>query len=197
MKQVLPGANIAHSAVLIDVPKNTSPADMLRPKPERGDCTPFVPVMSPDALQALIREVAPDEVKALAWIAEFADMLPLPDDVGESFPYVNWWRDYGACALLVVPVTPQVLDTLAAFEAEAEDRESDHDDEIEEDEDRDQDSALDSGGPGHPYGNAYVDDYEPDYRVPNSHLKQLPWGTGKPSENELVPVMKVRRDGPS
>ena len=34
MKTVLLDANIAHSAVPIDVPENASPEDTLRPKPE-------------------------------------------------------------------------------------------------------------------------------------------------------------------
>ena len=98
MKPVPPGANIAQHSVLIDAPENASPEDMLRPKPKEQQQTPYVPVCTDHALQALIREVAPDEVKALDWIAEFVDMPPLPDDAGESFPYVNWWRRYGACA---------------------------------------------------------------------------------------------------
>ena len=62
--------------------------------------TPFIPVMPFDELSWAVGRLAPDERQAMAHICENASIL---DVEGVKHTY------------LIVPVTPQVLDTLAAF----------------------------------------------------------------------------------
>ncbi len=73
-----------------------------------------------------ISEVAPPERKALAQIVETADVLLVGDR--------SW---------LLVPADARLLDTLAAFGAEAEDCEPFMEDEIETDDDTNNDRELD------------------------------------------------------
>lgn len=141
-----PGANIAHCAVYIDVPE-TSPEHVLLPKPTARHRTPFIPVMPQDESSWLLGGLMPEERKAMAHICENASIL---DVEGVEHTY------------LIVPVTPKVLDTLATFGADGEDREIEHDDEIETDGSLDEDKEPDvDDEPDH--------DNEPDYREPNCH----------------------------
>ena len=87
---------------------------MLIPKPSRR--RRFVPALPDCALNHLIGKLAPPERKALAQICETADVLTVDD---------RPW--------LLVPADPRLLDTLAVFGAEAEDRENDLEDEPQRD----------------------------------------------------------------
>ena len=172
MKHVIPGANIAHAAVLIDVPEKMSRKHMLRPKPTR-DRTPYIPVMPTDELSWLLGGLMPEERQAMAHICENASILGV-EDVEHTY--------------LVVPVTETVLDTLATFGADSEDREIEQDHEIEVDGSEDDDKEPD------------VDDQE-DYdnergwhrlsRRPSHRRPDPMWSSG----NQLVPVRDYRRDG--
>ncbi len=84
------------------------------PKPKAR--TRFVPSLPEQELRWIIGKLAPAERKALAQIAETADLLPT--EAGD---------------FLLVPADPKLLDTLAAVGAEAEDRELDLHDEVETD----------------------------------------------------------------
>ncbi len=75
-----------------------------------------MPVLPEAELAFAIGKLAPPERKALAQIVETADVLLVGDR--------SW---------LLVPADPRLLDTLAAFGAEAEDREPFMDDEVETD----------------------------------------------------------------
>ena len=83
-----------------------------------GAFRPFVPVLPEAELAFAIGKLAPPERKALAQIVETAD-VPLVENR-------SW---------LLVPADARLLDTLAAFGAEAEDRELCMEDEVETDDD--------------------------------------------------------------
>ena len=83
---------------------------MLTPKPSRR--RRFIPALPDFDLRYWVGKLAPPERKALAQICETADLLTVDD---------RPW--------LLVPADPRLLDTLAAFGAEAEDRENDLEDE--------------------------------------------------------------------
>lgn len=88
----------------------------------------FVPALPDDYLGSILDRLTPKERQAMRWIVENADMLI----VGEE-------------TYLIAPVPAKVIDTLAAFEADMEDRENDLEDEKDEGEedDRDSDNAFD------------------------------------------------------
>ena len=74
---------------------------MLIPKPTRRHRKPFLPALDDVGLSLMLGGLAPRERKAMAAIAESADLLTIDDK--------SW---------LLVPASPQLLDTLAAFGAE-------------------------------------------------------------------------------
>ena len=88
--------------------------DMLIPKPSRR--RRFIPALPDRELDHLIGKLAPPERKALVQICETADLLTVDEQ--------PW---------LLVPADPRLLDTLATFGAEAEDRENDLEDEPQRD----------------------------------------------------------------
>ena len=151
----------------------SSPDDMLLPKPVR-DRTPYIPVLPSDELSWLLGGLMPEERQAMAHICENASIL---DVEGVKHTY------------LIVPVTPQVLDTLAAFGAGGEDREIEHDDEIETDGSLDEDKEPDV-------------DAEPELDEPCwHHLTRPPRRRPDPlwsgDGTQLVPEMTVPRRGAS
>ena len=79
---------------------------MLLPKPRLRRS--IIPSVDERALSWLAGKLGPDERKALRHIAETADLI----ETGDS----TW---------LLAPVTADLVDTLAAFEADGEDREND------------------------------------------------------------------------
>jgi hypothetical protein len=90
----------------------------LCPKPE-GVRRTTLPATAEDlGRERLLGDLAPDERKALDWIVENADLIQVRE---AAAPY------------LLVEAFPWLLDTLAAFDAEAEDRENDLEDEPSED----------------------------------------------------------------
>ena len=93
-------------------------------KPRRR--TPIIPPLPEDELAWLAGELGPGERQAMRHIAANADILTVDDQL---------W--------LLVPVGqhPELLDVLAAFEADGEDRENDLEDEP--DEGREDDTACD------------------------------------------------------
>ena len=99
----------------VTVPKGTRRSDMGLPKP----CIPraIIPPLAHHELSWLAGELGPPERLALRHIVETADLL----DVGDS----GTW--------LLVPTTTALLDALAAFEVEGEDRENDIEDEPQSD----------------------------------------------------------------
>ncbi len=84
--------------------------EMLIPRPSRR--RRFIPALPDYELDHLIGKLAPPERMALAQICETADLL-----MGDDRPW------------LLVPADPRLLDTLANFGAEVEDRENDLEDE--------------------------------------------------------------------
>ena len=96
---------------------------MLIPK---GAFRPFIPVLPEADLAFAIGRLAPPERKALAQIVETADVLMVENR--------SW---------LLVPADARLLDALAAFGAEAEDREPFMEDEVESDDDTTNDLELD------------------------------------------------------
>ena len=86
---------------------------MLIPKPSRR--RRFIPALPDFDLRYWIGKLAPPERKALIQICETADLLTVDE--------TPW---------LLVPADPRLLDTLAVFGAEAEDRENDLEDERDE-----------------------------------------------------------------
>ena len=93
------------------VPRGTRRTAMLRPKPkaQRG----FIPPLPDHELAFLAGKLGPDERKALRQIVATADLI----EAGDGGPW------------LLVPTTPTLIGALAAFEADAEDRENDLEDE--------------------------------------------------------------------
>lgn len=89
---------------------------MLIPKPTRRRRKPFLPALDDVGLSLMLGGLAPRERKAMAAIAESADLLTIEDK--------SW---------LLVPAPPWLIDTLAVFGAECEDREPGLDDEPETD----------------------------------------------------------------
>ena len=107
--------------------------DMLRPKPTPQSRRPFIPAIPDCDLSYLIGSLKPADRQALMHIVETADLIP----VEGCEPY------------LLVPTTPQLLETLATFEAEAEDLEP----EPEEDGDpAEDDDPAEDGGDDEPNG---------------------------------------------
>ena len=94
--------------------------------PKRARARPFVPVLPEADLAFAIGKLAPPERKALAQIVETADVLMV-----DGKPW------------LLLQADTRLLDTLAAFGAEAEDREPFMEDEIESDDDTTNDLELD------------------------------------------------------
>ncbi len=124
----------------VTVPKGTRRSDMGLPKPRIRRA--IIPPLAHHELSWLAGELGPPERLALRHIVETADLL----DVGDS----GVW--------LLVPTTAALLDALAAFEVEAEDRENDIEDEPQDDDDDTvNDNAFDTAG-----GWPDTDDYEDD-----------------------------------
>ncbi len=99
----------------VTVPKGTRRSNMGLPKPRIRRA--IIPPLAHHELSWLAGELGPPERLALRHICETADLL----DVGDS----GVW--------LLVPTTAALLDALAAFEVEAEDRENDIEDEPQSD----------------------------------------------------------------
>ena len=98
---------------------------MLLPKGKHKDKR-FVPVVGHYTLPWLLGELVPNERKAMAEIAESADMLEVNGEI---------W--------LLAPIHEQeTLDVLAAFGAEGEDRENDLEDEVSDWQEEDDHSGL-------------------------------------------------------
>lgn len=91
---------------------------MLCPKPKAKT---FVPALRQPDLETLIGDLAPDERKALDFIAQHGDLIEVED--AEPF--------------LLVPTFPKLLDILAAVGAELDDRENDLEDEPDNDNEED------------------------------------------------------------
>ena len=87
---------------------------LLIPKPSRR--RRFIPALPDCALNHVVGDLAPPERKALVQICETADLLTVDEQ--------PW---------LLVPADARLLDTLAVFGAEAEDREMDLEDEPQSD----------------------------------------------------------------
>ena len=97
----------------VAVRKGTRRTAMLVPKPrKRRKITPPMPASE---LVHLEGELGPDERKALRALCQTADLFVVGDQ-----------------AYLLAPVTPALVDTLAAFEAKGDDREPDDEPEIDD-----------------------------------------------------------------
>ena len=79
---------------------------MLIPKPTRRRRAPYIPALDDIGLAHMLGSLAPDERVAMTQIADTADVLDVEGRL---------W--------LLVEASPWLLDVLAAFGAEAEDRE--------------------------------------------------------------------------
>ena len=123
--------------IAASAPKGWRRSDMLVPKSETVAPFPVTPRQLEGALAYAIGRLAPDEVRVLSWIVEHADIIEV---------------EGANTAFLLVAATPELLDTLAAFDTEAEDLEL-----VCEDEDDD------PGGCEHD-GREPCDDDEIDYR---------------------------------
>ena len=128
---------------------------MLRPKPEPQDRKFFLPPVGDWRFTSFLGRLMPAERMALQTIVEHADLI-MPD---------------GAPPHLLILATPDLLQTLAAFEADAEDREDDLCDEPNGDleDDRANDDAHDryqGVGGAWPY-----EDQEDDGRAPPGATK--------------------------
>lgn len=119
-------------------------AHFLCPKPtERA---PFIPAAPAHELHWLLAPLVPAERKALEAIVECADILTIDGEVH-----------------LILPARPELLDALAAYAAEGEDRENDLEDEKDEGEedDRENDNPADREAmtaSGQPYDDEEDDD---------------------------------------
>ena len=99
-------------------PSNVAHAQhMLRPKGTDPGAKLSLPAVWEAELSWAVGALKPDERRALDFIAEHADLIPV--EYGEPF--------------LLVPTTPTLLDILATVGAEAMDRENDLEDEFEHD----------------------------------------------------------------
>ena len=85
----------------------------LHPKPTGRRRTKFIPSLAPAGLQTFIGNLAPDERKALDFIAEHGDLIDVD----------------GVPTHLLVPAPAKLINILAAVGAEMEDRENDLEDE--------------------------------------------------------------------
>ncbi len=114
MKPRTPAPRLAREGFVSAAPaKAVARTHMLCPKPR--DRSQSMPPLPEEALAWLIGRAIPSERKALAQIVETADLVMID---GEPW--------------LVIPALGQLLDRLAAFQAEAEDREPDVDTEGED-----------------------------------------------------------------
>jgi hypothetical protein len=105
------------------------------PAPARRFTMPAFGTVERSVAESMLRQATPAERLALAAIVDNADLVDVD----------------GAPAHLLVKVTPELLDALAAFDAEAEDMEPSEDDEADdhdEDDDpkEDDDAAEDEDG---------------------------------------------------
>ena len=123
--------------------------DMARPKGMDPEAKLSLPAVGAAELSWAVGALKPDERKALDFIAEHADLIPV--EHGEPF--------------LLVPTTPDLLDILATVGAEADDRENDLEDERDEGEedDRSSDYAVESGGPR--YDSLHCAPYDDDWEA--------------------------------
>lgn len=80
---------------------------------------PFLPAIAHWDIARHLGALAPDERQLLRFIAEHGDLTPI--------------KDPDFCAVVTIPLTPAMLDVLAAFEADAADMEREEDDEVETD----------------------------------------------------------------
>ena len=110
--------------------------DMLIPKPAGKRRTNFLPVLPDTSLRMLMGRLGPPERKAMREICDGGDVLLIS---GEAW--------------LLAPVSRATLGALAAFEADAEDRELEQDNEPNPDMEDNGDRELD------------LSDFEPDHRV--------------------------------
>lgn len=106
--------------------------------------TPFIPAAPEHYLPFVLGRLAPTDRRALCAIVESVQMVPVE----------------GGPDLLVMPATPELIDALAAFMAEAEDRENDLEDEEPED---DEETADDEPSLG---------------SLNNSRIDQRDWSAG-------------------
>jgi hypothetical protein len=150
----------------------------LCPKPE-GVRRTTLPCTPHDLdLERLLGDLAPDERKALDWIVENADLIQVEED---------------APPFLLVQVSPDLLDTLAAFGAEAEGRENDLEDEPTEDVEQDMSDDEPSLGQ-----EGAVVDGEPEWSLaPTGALKSAEAFrargiTAQPRRRARVEVKKLR-----
>ena len=119
--------------------------DMRIPKRTRRRRKPFLPALGDVGLALMLGGLAPPERRAMATIAESADLLTVEDK--------SW---------LLVPASAWLLDTLAVFGAEAEDCEPSLEDEPETDMGAEDMGELD------------LSDDEPDYRYPTEPMVPAP-----------------------
>ena len=90
-------------------------AHFLCPKPAPEDRTPFIPAVPEMDLPWVLAPLVPAERKALEAIVECADILTIDGEVH-----------------LILPARPELIDALAAYGAEGEDREPALEDEKDE-----------------------------------------------------------------
>ena len=95
----------------------------LCPKPKRKNRAPFIPAVSEIELPWFLGRLIPTERKALAAIVKHADLTLVEDTLH-----------------LMIEATPDLIDALAAYQAEGEDREFILEDEKDEGEEDDSDS---------------------------------------------------------
>lgn len=112
--------------VPVNAPKGAKRSAMLRPKPVEHYRRIDLPAIGDLWLASALGRLAPDERKALDWIVNHADVVAVD----------------GEPVALVVEVDQRILDVLATFGAEVEDRECVTDDEP--DEGKEDDSASDA-----------------------------------------------------
>lgn len=115
----------------------------LCPKPRPGLRTKFLPAVADWQLLGMSLRLTPPEQRAMAQICQTADLLQTE-----------------AGAFLLVPCDAKLLDTLAAFDAQGEDRENDLEDEPDHDNEYEHDAVDWSMGTEDDEDNG---DREPDY----------------------------------